>query len=66
MSRSRVLLPHPDGPISDTNCPLSTVRSTSDSAVTSSGRPWLNTLLTPATDTAVMPPPPLRSGVGLT
>ena len=44
ISRSRVDFPHPDGPISDTNSPGSTVRSMSTSASTAFGRPPLNDL----------------------
>lgn len=36
--RSRVLLPHPEGPTTETNSPLATVRSTPDSAVVPSGK----------------------------
>src|SRR5262245_38770483 len=53
MRRNRVDLPHPDGPISDTNSPGSTARSTSTNASTRFGRPSLNTFDTRLTSTAV-------------
>ncbi len=51
MRRSRVDLPQPDGPMSETNSPAATVRSMSSSALTS---PVLvaNLLPTPRTTTA--------------
>ena len=62
MSRSNVDLPQPDGPISETNSPGATVRSTSTSASTRSALPALNTLPTPPISTA--PPTPARLGDG--
>ena len=44
MRRSSVLLPQPDGPISETNSPGWMVRSMSTSASTWLGLPRLNTL----------------------
>ncbi len=52
MRRSSVDLPHPDGPISDTNSPARTVSDTSTSASTARLLPALNTLLAPRTVTA--------------
>src|SRR6185437_3698443 len=51
MTRSSVVLPQPDGPISDTKSPLLTVRLMSLSAVTGVSAVW-NTRLRPAISTA--------------
>ena len=50
MSRSRVDLPQPDGPMSETNSPWRMVRSTDSSAVTAAS-PVPNTLPTPVAST---------------
>ena len=57
MSRSRVLLPQPDGPISETNSPGSIRRSMPRARSPGSARPALNTLPTPPATTAAVTSP---------
>ena len=52
MRRSSVLLPQPDGPISETNSPGRIERSMAASACTAFGRPELNVISMPASCTA--------------
>ena len=52
MTRMRVLLPHPEGPIRETNSPLRTSILTSDRAVTSLAAPSLKIFQTPSAWTA--------------
>ena len=64
MSRSRVLLPQPEGPMSETNSPGSTVRSMPESATTcpAAASKTLSTAVTVTasvviTDSVMMRPP---------